>query len=625
MYVYDIGAYLNTGKAVTNLSRRYVKITVHTPTQIGSSIIRLQEIELYNNVALGKTATATDANSSGEGASNAVDGTTTTHWASTSSGPRWLTVDLGVSKTIKKWIVRNAAAGGETPSFNTRDYKLQVSSNGTTFTNVDTVTSNTSAVTDRNLAGSTGRYFRLYVTTPNQVSGDQIVRIRDFQLFDNGNMVIGKTAAVPDSNSAGETGAQAIDGLVDTHWCSTTSTPDRSINIDLGSSQTFNRWIVKHAGANGEPINTNTRDYDISVSDDNINFTLVDSITSNTANETVRTIGSGKKYTTKYGYDFLKMAATFQGIINRDGPKVYFIYRGSPEIAVPLGFNPDTFWLNQLSASGQILNGKTQITVNNFYTDLYNVFAHKIAGMAVWDENVPSTSNVASTVSGVENLLPVRYDTSAGSLPALWNSPGGRGVIPLTWTVVPNLADRVLMLYNYLYSTATSKDYFVAGDNGAGYLNPTVLPSTYRNTWRTYNQNKFNQFDLDIAGFLISGFTGNLSSTILQDYATFAPNGIGTNSGYDSNLVNGMPSLRVYDFPNGNQPASAAVVEASLNSFISSNPNQHFYAFRTILADPLRLINGVALYQANYPASNVEVVDSYTFFRLYKASGLVVR
>lgn len=875
LYVFDIGAYLNTGKAVTDLSAkgRYVKITVHTPTQNGKSIIRLQEIELYNNLALGKPATATNANSKGEEASYAVDGSAGTHWASTSSGPHWLTIDLGVSKTIKKWIVRNAQAGGEPASYNTKNYKLQVSDNGTTFTDVDTVSGNTAAVTERSLSGSTGRYFRLYITTPNN-NGDQVARIREFELYDSGNLAMGKTAKVTDSNSKGETGDEAIDGLLNTHWSSTTSTADRSITIDLGSSQKFNRWLVKHAGANGEPVINNTKSYDIAVSDDNSNFKLVDKVNNNTASSTDRTLGSGKLYATKYGYDFLKMAATFQGIINRNGPKVYFKYKPSQEVGVTFNFNPDTFWLTQLSKSGQILNGKKQIIVQDFYNDLYSVFANQIAGTAVWDENVPSTSNVASTVAGVENLLPVRYDTSnnslytelqnktnlsqavnlvdkfsnssgtiwntnpgigstgsaknnayewarqkyietkkvndsliayhvdayskdrdatntlyywdemfnrmlinqdyyinkkafffdlspsktllpnddpkqpagtdrgtfvdiltkvranagtktitvggftqwqlkytnyvygggmepvdaewqttdilsaqnaqidadapslmglanasiykqvtlntltqkndkgsgnttqydpnkryvmlymgdydsaawsAGNLPALWNSAGGRGVIPLTWTVVPNLADRVPQLYNYLYDTMTSKDYFVSGDNGAGYLNPTVLPAAYRTSWRTYNQTKFKQFDLDIAGFVISGFTRNLSNTVQQDYATFAPKGIGTNENYNSRLVNGMPTIRVYDLPNGNQPASAAKVEASLNAYLSTHTGQHFYAFRTILADPARMVKGVALYKAHHPTANVEVVDPYTFFRLYKASGLTIK
>ena len=44
------------------------------------------------------------------------------------------------------------------------------------------------------------------------------------------------------------------------------------------------------------------------------------------------------------------------------------------------------------------------------------LFKGLFRGLVVYDGNVPATSNLASTAAGCEDLLPVRFDPSAGSL-----------------------------------------------------------------------------------------------------------------------------------------------------------------------------------------------------------------
>ena len=88
-------------------------------------------------------------------------------WCS-SAATKFLQVDLGAPTILSKFVVQHAGAGGETPVFNTRDFNIQLSSDGSTFTTVTAVPSNTASTTTHPIATTTARYVRLNVTTPTQ-------------------------------------------------------------------------------------------------------------------------------------------------------------------------------------------------------------------------------------------------------------------------------------------------------------------------------------------------------------------------------------------------------------------------------------------------------------------------
>jgi len=55
----------------------------------------------------------------------------------------------------------------------------------------------------------------------------------------------------------------------------------------------------------------------------------------------------------------------------------------------------------------------------------------------------------------------------------IWDqNTSSRGVYPLNWTVAPGMVDLGPALLNYYYTTATTKDCFVAGPSGMGYIMP---------------------------------------------------------------------------------------------------------------------------------------------------------
>jgi hypothetical protein len=113
----------------------------------------------------------------------------------------------------------------------------------------------------------------------------------------------------------------------------------------------------------------------------------------------------------KMAWDHCHAVAALQGIVNRESPRLYVRFVQSPHFDQ----NIDDYWLEKLTQSGQWLSGRTIEDVSSI-EDLVEHFHDSIAGVVLYDPAVPATSNVASTIAGVENLLPIRFDPSAGSL-----------------------------------------------------------------------------------------------------------------------------------------------------------------------------------------------------------------
>jgi hypothetical protein len=183
-----------------------------------------------------KTATASNEYDSLHNAAKAVDGiydsSDHTKWCTTTPvSTSWLQVDLGESCNISRYVVKHAGIL-EDPTLDTRDFKFQVSNNGTTWTDVDSVTSNTTNTTDHNVTANGYRYARLYITNPQTNTNWIGARIYEFQVY--GYTVgspsptpsptptpaptllsQGKTATASDSYDSAHNAAKEADGIFD--------------------------------------------------------------------------------------------------------------------------------------------------------------------------------------------------------------------------------------------------------------------------------------------------------------------------------------------------------------------------------------------------------------------------
>lgn len=108
-------------------------------------------------------------------------------------------------------------------------------------------------------------------------------------------------------------------------------------------------------------------------------------------------------------WDQLHTMATLQGIVNRKAPLLYIKYIEES------GTSIDEYWWNKYRRPGEWLAGRDTTELKDV-TDAIRYYRDKIDGVVVYDSNVPATSNVASAVAGIENLVAVRYDTAPGSI-----------------------------------------------------------------------------------------------------------------------------------------------------------------------------------------------------------------
>lgn len=213
------------------------------------------------------------------------------------------------------------------------------------------------------------------------------------------------------------------------------------------------------------------------------------------------------------------------------------------------------------------------------------------------------------------------YDSAAWvyqMMPHLWDDPA-RGEIPLGWAINPNLADRFGPGMAYLRATATANDFFVAGDNGAGYLNPGNLVEPRKHSglpsglelWVEHCTRAYRQWDLSVTGFIIDGFAAPTDDKILAAYARFSPDGVGLQRGARTGMAGSMPYVTHMQDLYGPVEKDAQTILAHVHAKVAP-----FLMYRTILWTPTNQKRLREAVQTLPGGDQVEFVDPYSFFRL---------
>jgi hypothetical protein len=195
-----------------------------------------------------------------------------------------------------------------------------------------------------------------------------------------------------------------------------------------------------------------------------------------------------------------------------------------------------------------------------------------------------------------------------------------RGEIPLAWAFDPNLADRAPQALVYAYRNATSNDFFIAGDSGAGYLNPrslTVRPDSGLRpgleAWVKHCRAYYERWGMTITGFVLDGSGGASTDVEFEAYRRFSPDGLGTHFEPGAAIHAGVPTCRERDLPNGVDQAADAIARDAAKG---SEPV--FLWKRSVLRRPSWYSALSKTLKAKYPQLAIEVVDPYTFFGLIK-------
>lgn len=138
----------NTSAASNSVSATTAAAPVPTPEPTPPPAVDL---------ALNRPTVASSIESSAHAGSYAVDGNSTTRWASVFADPQWIYVDLGSSYAIDRVkLVWEMAYG--------KAYQIQVSSDAANWTTMYSTTSGTGGVNDISGLSGTGRYVRMYGT-----------------------------------------------------------------------------------------------------------------------------------------------------------------------------------------------------------------------------------------------------------------------------------------------------------------------------------------------------------------------------------------------------------------------------------------------------------------------------
>ena len=102
-------------------------------------------------------------------------------WISqTADGTGWVQLDFKESYQIIRFVVRHAEAAGLDPELNSRDFTVETSLDGETWTTAGTYANNTSPVTEATINPIEARYVRVNVTNGGT---DGYVRIGDIEVY----------------------------------------------------------------------------------------------------------------------------------------------------------------------------------------------------------------------------------------------------------------------------------------------------------------------------------------------------------------------------------------------------------------------------------------------------------
>ena len=168
---------------------RYVRLDASTPANDGNTAARIYELEVYGSssapadLALRTTATADSACGTGESADRAFNGSWLGGWSDkwcSQGSSKWLQTDLGATKHVGSVVIRHAGAGGEYPAWDTRDFDILTSTDGSTWTTRAQVRGNTADSTTTTV-NADARYVRLSVVTPAQ-DGNTAARIYEMDV-----------------------------------------------------------------------------------------------------------------------------------------------------------------------------------------------------------------------------------------------------------------------------------------------------------------------------------------------------------------------------------------------------------------------------------------------------------
>jgi len=264
---------------------------------------------------------------------------------------------------------------------------------------------------------------------------------------------------------------------------------------------------------------------------------------------------------------------------------------------------------------------------NTVASDCYNQSFHCAAPRKQLQQRRPQPTVTAQADKSYICILMADYDSATPLyqfLPAHWDDPQ-RGTLPFAWGINPNLIETYPDIVAYLYETATPQDFFTADASAAGYMNPNRVQKQYLPLFIEHNQKFFTETDMSIAPMVLDW--DEPTAEVKDSFTQFAPDGFativmdlhGTGGNAPAPAVwKGMPVTNLINDANTfSSPQQAADI---MHPFLKSKPAgaPGFFFFRVVWTGPTQVAQALQILRDTHPETPFELVDPYTFFRLFK-------
>ncbi|WP_053912721.1 discoidin domain-containing protein [Streptomyces sp. SCSIO 75703] len=256
----------------------------------------------------GRPATSSSAENAGTPASAAVDGDLSTRWSSAPLDDQWLQVDLGATASVTRVVLEWEAAYG-------KDYTIQLSPDGSTWSDARTVTGGDGGTDTLDVSGQ-GRYVRMLGVHRATSWGYSLWEFQVFGSFggtapdgcDAADAARGRPASASSTENAGTPASAAFDGDPATRWSSRASDP-QWLRVDLGSVRDLCRVDLDWEAAYG-------KDFRIEASSDGNSWQTLRAVTGATGGKASYDVSGSGRYVrihgtargTAYGYSLWEMA-----------------------------------------------------------------------------------------------------------------------------------------------------------------------------------------------------------------------------------------------------------------------------------------------------------------------------
>jgi hypothetical protein len=452
-----------------------------------------------NNVARGAINwSASSVYASDFGGANAYDGVVSagSKWTSNgASAESWLALDLGGEFDVTGFIVRHASAGGEPAIYNTTAFRLERGASLTgPWTTLATVTNTSqSASSTTTLASAqTMRWVRLTIT---DAGIDNYARIPELEVYGSvatppppppptptgDNVALGSVGwSASSTYNAGSAGHKAYDGDISSgsKWTSNGASAESWLALDLGGDFALDSFIVRHAGAGGEPTYFNTAAFRLeSGSSLSGPWTTLTTVTNSAqANTSTATLASAA--TTRY----VRLYITDAGIDNYARIPELEVY-GAPattggNLITNGGFDASglsgwTVCTERGSVNATVTGGRLAMSSTNHNGGVYQQFATGGSGATIdvdgfWESSPAVPGNQWAEVLVINGpRLPVNgQDVSAADADVVlvykndtWATPGG-------WSGTMNQTSPVVNAGSFVAAGPTATILLKSGNVG---------------------------------------------------------------------------------------------------------------------------------------------------------------